>query len=87
MYKLVQKKPLEAYRNTFCSLAINLVTASEPFAPAFETTVLNGKVRSGRREAGAVVVWCVCVCEGGGGGGGVFGPKTPPPNLVLFKGD
>merc|ERR1711974_211744 len=44
MLKLAQRKPLEAYRNSFVSLATNVFTAMDPIAP--ETTVTvdgNGK--------------------------------------------
>lgn len=39
MIKIVQKKPLEAYRNTFASLAVNIMNPCEPFPPAITRTV------------------------------------------------
>ncbi len=38
MMKLRQNKPVEAYRNTFVNLAINVVAASEPSPPVFQVT-------------------------------------------------
>jgi hypothetical protein len=52
MYKLVQKKELDQYRNSFVNLALPLFALSEPIPPT------TNKVR--------VCVWplpgCVCVC-------------------------
>ena len=32
--KVIQKKPLESYRNAFCNMAVPLFTLSEPMPPA-----------------------------------------------------
>ena len=39
MFKLLQRKPLESYRSTFCNLADNVLVASEPFPMASQTAV------------------------------------------------
>lgn len=35
LYKLVQRKPLEAYRSSFANLALPIFSISEPVAPAY----------------------------------------------------
>jgi ubiquitin-activating enzyme E1 len=43
LYKLVQKKQVEAYRNTYVNLAISLFTWSEPQPPSYTKSVLKDK--------------------------------------------
>ncbi len=44
MCKLLQNKPLAAYRSSFANLADNVLVASEPFPPATQTTTFpNGE--------------------------------------------
>jgi ubiquitin-activating enzyme E1 len=43
IYKLLQKKPLEAYRNFFANLALPVFTTSEPNPPATTKAVVNGQ--------------------------------------------
>jgi ubiquitin-activating enzyme E1 len=42
LYKIVQKKPIESYRCAFANLALPLFSFSEPFAPAFKTSIVKG---------------------------------------------
>ena len=42
LYKILQQKPLEAYKNGFANLAIPVFAFSEPGAPAKTKTVLKG---------------------------------------------
>lgn len=43
LLKVIQGKPLEAYRNTYVNLALPLFTLSEPFEPARETATLKDR--------------------------------------------
>jgi len=42
-YKVIQKLPVEAYRNTYVNLAISLFAMSEPFPPTYTTITLKNK--------------------------------------------
>jgi ubiquitin-activating enzyme E1 len=41
LYKIIQKKPLEAYRNTYANLALPLFSMSEPFPPQYKKLALK----------------------------------------------
>ena len=43
LYKILQKKPLEQYMNTFSNLALPLFTHEEPHPPKATTTAVRGK--------------------------------------------
>jgi hypothetical protein len=43
IYKLLQKKPVESYSNTFTNLAVSLFTSMEPQPPTTHTSVVKGK--------------------------------------------
>ena len=43
IYKLLLKKPVESYRNTFSSLATNLFTSMEPQPPTTTKSVVKGE--------------------------------------------
>jgi len=43
LYKLVQKKPIESFRNTYVNLALPLVAMSEPIAPSKHKAEMKGK--------------------------------------------
>lgn len=43
LYKLVMKKDVASFKNTFVNLAVNLLSSSEPIAPATTTSVVGGK--------------------------------------------
>lgn len=44
MYKIMQKKPLESYKNWFLNLALPQFSCSEPLPPAKTTTMIKGEV-------------------------------------------
>ncbi len=48
LYKVVQAKPIEAYRNTFANLALPLFAMAEPIA----SKTVKYKVRRGGRRGG-----------------------------------
>merc|ERR1719373_1556231 len=41
--KIIQEKPVEAFRNAFCNMAVPLFTLSEPMPPAKTKSMLKGK--------------------------------------------
>lgn len=41
--KIIQEKPVEAFRNAFCNMAVPLFTLSEPMPPAKTKSLLKGK--------------------------------------------
>jgi len=41
--KIIQNKPVEAFRNAFCNMAVPLFTLSEPMPPAKTKSMLKGK--------------------------------------------
>lgn len=43
LYKILQKKPLESFMNTFCNLAVPLFTGMTPEPPKYTTTTVNGE--------------------------------------------
>lgn len=43
LFKILQDKPIESYRNVFTNLALPLFTSMEPEPPQFHKSMLNGK--------------------------------------------
>lgn len=59
IYKIMQEKPLESYKNWFLNLALPQFSCSEPLPPAKTSTTIKGTVSAGWHRVGR-------------GGGGVY---------------